>query len=170
MARKKRPVRYLEFRYCSPRPPCPAALHLDRPALRQDAPLRNCLQDIAFRWVHGVWYIDLSATLRSMNTKAVRRLIVAAIVVQFLWSMILPAGNTLAPRSPEMAQALRAFEANRSAATEAAMWEQVRRDDLRDRQRDKVIFGLMLLVDVLAVCLFWNYGITKAATNSRQQL
>jgi len=24
-------------------PPCPAALHLDRPALRQDAPLRNCL-------------------------------------------------------------------------------------------------------------------------------
>ncbi|MGA9779934.1 MAG: hypothetical protein ACLPRE_13200 [Limisphaerales bacterium] len=98
-----------------------------------------------------------------MSTKIIRRLIVAAIVLQFLWFMILPAGNRLAPRSPEMAQALRAFETNRSAATEAAMWEQVRRDDLRDTRRDKAIFGLMLLADVVAIYLFWNYGIKKAA-------
>jgi hypothetical protein len=96
--------------------------------------------------------------------KIIRRLIVAAIVLQFLWFMILPAGNTLAPRSPEMAQALRAFETNRSAATEAAMWEQVRRDDLRDTRRDEVIFGLMLLADVVAIYLFWNHGIKKTAT------
>jgi len=62
-----------------------------------------------------------------------------------------------------MAQALRAFETNRSAATEAAMWEQVRRDDLRDTRRDEAIFGLMLLANVVAIYLFWNYGIKKAA-------
>src|ERR1700691_4849705 len=72
-------------------------------------------------WAHGVSYIDLSASLRAMSTKIIRRLIVAAIALQLLWSIILPAGNRLAPRSPEMAQAFRAFETNRSTATETAM-------------------------------------------------
>ena len=63
-----------------------------------------------------------------------------------------------------MAKAVRAFETNRSAATEAAMWEQVRRDDLRDTRRDEAIFGLMLLADAVAIYLSWNCGIKKAAT------
>jgi hypothetical protein len=63
-----------------------------------------------------------------------------------------------------MAQAVRAFETNRSAATEAVMWEQVRRDDLRDARRDKAILGLMSLADVVAIYLFWNFiGIKKTA-------
>ena len=98
-----------------------------------------------------------------MSTKIIRRLIVAVIVLQFLWFMILPAGNRLAPRSPEMAQALREFETNRSAATKAAMWEQVRRDELHDTRRDEAIFGLLLLADAVAIYLFWNYGMKKAA-------
>jgi len=98
-----------------------------------------------------------------MSTKNIRRLIVAVIVLQFLWFMILPAGNRLAPRSPEMAQALRAFETNRTPATEAAMWEQVRRDDLHDLHRDEILLGLMLLADAVAVYLFWNYGARKKA-------
>jgi hypothetical protein len=56
-----------------------------------------------------------------MSKRIIRRLIVAAVVLEFLWLIIIPAGNRLAPRSPEMAQALRAFETNRSAVTESAM-------------------------------------------------
>jgi hypothetical protein len=96
-----------------------------------------------------------------MSTRIIRRLIVAAMVLQFLWLFIMPAGNRLAPRSPEMAQALRAFETNRSAAIEAAMWEQVRRDDLRDSRRQEVLFGLMLLADAVVIYFFWNYGAKK---------
>ena|ERR1043166_4031281 len=96
-----------------------------------------------------------------MSTKIVRRLIVAAVVLEFLWLVILPAGNRLAPRSPEMAQALRAFETNKSAATEAAMWEQVRRDDLRDWHRKEVLFSLMLLADAVVIYFFWNCGVKK---------
>jgi len=98
-----------------------------------------------------------------ITTKLVRPLIVAAVVLQFLCLFIMPAGNRLAPRSPEMAQALRAFETNRSAATEAAMWEQVHRDDLRDLHRQEVIFGLLLLADAIVIYFFWNYGVKKTA-------
>jgi len=98
-----------------------------------------------------------------MSTRIIRRLIVAAIMLEFLWFVILPAGNRLAPRSPEMAQALRAFETNRSAATEAAMWEQVHRDDLHDSRRQEVLFGLMLLADAVVIYFFWNYGAKKIA-------
>ena len=93
----------------------------------------------------------------------IRRLIVVAIVLQFLWFLILPAGNRLAPKTPEMAQAFRAFETNRSASTEAAMWEQVHRYESHVARRDQVIFGLLLLADAVAIYLFWNYGIKKAA-------
>jgi len=98
-----------------------------------------------------------------MSTRIIRRLIVATMVLEFLWLVILPAGNRLAPRSPEMAQALHAFETNRSAATEAAMWEQVRRDDSRDWHRKEVLFGLMLLADAVVIYFFWNYGTKKTA-------
>jgi hypothetical protein len=98
-----------------------------------------------------------------MNRRIIRRLIVAAILVEFLWLLILPAGNRLAPRSPEMAQALRAFETNRSAATESAMWEQVHRDDLRDRHRKEVLFSLMLLADAVVIYFFWNYEAKRTA-------
>jgi hypothetical protein len=98
-----------------------------------------------------------------MSTKIIRGLIVAAIVLQVICGMIQPATNRLAPRSPEMAQALRAFETNRSAATEAAMWEQVRRDDLRDSRRQEVLFGLILLADAVVIYSFWNYGAKKNA-------
>jgi hypothetical protein len=100
-----------------------------------------------------------------MNTKIIRRLIVAAMALEFLWFVFQPAGNRLSPRSPEMVQALHAFETNRSAATEAAMWEQVRRDDLRDSRRKEIVFGLMLLVDAVVIYLFWNYGINKPQPN-----
>ena len=98
-----------------------------------------------------------------MITKTIRRLIVGAMVLQFLWFMILPAGNRLAPRSPEMAQALRAFETNRTPATEATMREQVHRDDLRDLHRDEILLGLMLLADAVVIYLFLNYGARKNA-------
>jgi hypothetical protein len=71
----------------------------------------------------------------------------------------------LAPKSPEMAQAVREFETNRSVATEAAMWEQVRRDELRDRRRDEAIFIPVLLADIAVIYFFWNYGVKKAAPN-----
>jgi hypothetical protein len=100
-----------------------------------------------------------------MSTKIVRWLIAAMIVLQVLWSMILPAGNGLAPKSPEMAQAIREFETNRSAATEAAMWKQVRRDELRDRRRDEIIFIWILVADIAAIYFFWNYGVKKAVPN-----
>lgn len=103
-----------------------------------------------------------------MTSKIIRRLIVAAIVLEFLWLIILPAGNRLSPRSPEMAQALRANETNRSAATEAAMWEQVRRDDSRDRYRKEVLFGLMLLADAVVIYFYWNYGTNKSQRNKSQ--
>ena len=64
-----------------------------------------------------------------------------------------------------MAQALRAFETNRSATTQAAMWKQVRRDDLRDTRRNLAIFGFILLADVVVIYLFWNYGVKKVAPN-----
>jgi len=98
-----------------------------------------------------------------MNTKIIRGLIVVVIVLQVLWCLIQPAGNRLAPKSPEMAQALREFETNRSAVTEAAMWEQVRRDKSRETRRDEVIFGALLLADAIAIYLFWNYGAKKNA-------
>jgi len=60
-----------------------------------------------------------------------------------------------------MAQALRASETNRSAATEAAMWEQMRHDDLRDARRNEFLFSLMLLIDAAVIYLFWNYGTMK---------
>ena len=98
-----------------------------------------------------------------MNTKIIRCLIVVVIVLQVLWCLIQPARNRLAPKSPEMAQALREFETNRSAVTEAAMWEQVRRDKSRETRRDEVIFGALLLADAIAIYLFWNYGAKKNA-------
>jgi len=99
-----------------------------------------------------------------MSTKIIRHLIVGVMVLQVFWLFYLPAGNRLAPRSPEMAEALRAFETNRTAATEAAIWDQVRRDDLRDRHRREVLFGLMLLADAVVICFFWNYGVKKTTT------
>jgi len=98
-----------------------------------------------------------------MNTRIIRRLIVAVMVMEFLWLVILPAGNRLAPRSPGTAQALRTFETNRSAATEAAMWEQVHRDDLRDWHRKEVLLGLMLLADAAVIYFYWNDGTRKTA-------
>jgi hypothetical protein len=98
-----------------------------------------------------------------MNIRTIRPLIVTTILLQFLWFVILPAGNQLAPRSPEALQAVRAFETNRSAATEAAMWEQVRRDDLRYWRRKEVLFSLMLLADAVVIYFFWNYGVKKTA-------
>jgi hypothetical protein len=103
-----------------------------------------------------------------MNSKFIRRLIVAAIVLQFLWLVYLPAGNRLAPRSPEMVQALRAFEINRSAANQAAMLEQVRRDDSRDWHRKEILFGLMLLADAVVIYFYWNYGTNKPQRNKLQ--
>ena len=41
------------------------------------------------------------------------------------------------------------------------MWEQVRRDDLRDSRRQEVLFGLMLLADAVVIYFFWNYGAKK---------
>jgi len=102
----------------------------------------------------------------AMNTRIIRFWIVAAMVLEFLWLVYLPAGNQLAPRSPEMAQALHAFETNRSAATEAAMWERVRRDDLRDWHRKEVLFSVLLLADAV----FISFGIIesrKRQTNLR---
>ena len=61
-----------------------------------------------------------------------------------------------------MAQALRSFETNRSATTEAAMWEQARRDEARDSRRKGILFGLMLLVDGVVIYFFWNYGARRA--------
>ena len=98
-----------------------------------------------------------------MSTKIIRGLIVAVIVLQLLWCLIQPAGNRLAPKSPEMAQALREFETNQSAVTEAAMWEQVRRDELHETRRDEAIFCALLLADAVAIYLFWNYGAKKNA-------
>jgi hypothetical protein len=98
-----------------------------------------------------------------MNTKIIRSLIVTVIVLQIIWCFIQPAGNRLAPKSPEMAKALQEFATNRSAATEAAMWAQVRRDELRETRRDEAIFGLLLIADVIAIYLFWNYGAKKNA-------
>ena len=98
-----------------------------------------------------------------MNTKIIRCLVVTAIVLQVLWCFIQPAGNRLAPKSPEMAQALEEFETNRSAATEAALWAQVRRDESRETRRDEAIFGLLLVADAVAIYLFWNYGAKKNA-------
>ena len=96
-----------------------------------------------------------------MNTKIIRRVIVATILLEFLWLVILPAGNQLAPRSPAMVQAVRAFETNPSPTTKAAMWEQVRQDDLHDWHRKEALFGLMLVADVVAIYFFWNYGVKK---------
>jgi hypothetical protein len=98
-----------------------------------------------------------------MSIKIIRGLIVAVIALQLLWCLIQPAGNRLAPKSPEMAQALREFETNRSAVTEAAMWEQARRDELHESRRDEAIFGLLLIADAVAIYLFWNYGVKKNA-------
>ena len=102
-----------------------------------------------------------------MSIKAIRSLIIAAIALQFLWFFIKPAGNRLAPRSPEMVQALRAFEANRSTATEFAMWEQVRRDDLQDLHRQEILLGILLLADAIVIYFFWNYGVKKTGTETR---
>jgi hypothetical protein len=101
-----------------------------------------------------------------MNTRIIRRLIVATIVLQFLWFACIPAGNRLAPKSPEMAQALRVFETNRSVAAKAAMWDQVSRDDLRDFPRKGALFSLMLLADAAVIYLFWNYETKKTANKS----
>jgi|ERR1700722_19601990 len=101
-----------------------------------------------------------------MSTKIIRWLIAAMIALQVLWGMILPSGNRLTPKSPEMAQAIREFETNRSAATEAAMWKQVRRDELRDRRRDEATFILILLADIVAIYFFWNYGVKKSTSNN----
>ena len=60
-----------------------------------------------------------------------------------------------------MAQALRVYETNRSEATRAAMWDQVRRDDLRDDRRKGALFSLMLLADAVVIYFFWNYGVKK---------
>jgi len=53
-----------------------------------------------------------------------------------------------------MAQALRAYETNRSATTEKAMWEQVHQDELRDSRRKEVLFSLMLASDGIAIFFF----------------
>jgi len=90
-------------------------------------------------------------------------LIIAAIALQFFWFFIKPAGNRLAPRSPEMVQALRAFEANRSTATESAMWEQVRRDDLKDLHRQEILLGILLLADAIVIYFFGIMGSRKRA-------
>ncbi len=99
-----------------------------------------------------------------MSTKTVRSLLVAAVVLQLLWCILQPAENRLAPKSPEMAQALREYQTNRTAITEAALWGQVRRDELRDARRAKALFISMLLADIVAIYLFWNHGFRKPAT------
>ncbi len=98
-----------------------------------------------------------------MNTSTVRGLIVTAMVLQVLWFVILPAGNQLSPRSPEMAQVLRAYETNRAPAASNLMWDQVRLDDLRDSHRKAALFSLMLLADAAAIYFFWNLGAKKNA-------
>ena len=45
------------------------------------------------------------------------------------------------------------------------MWEQVRRDELRESRRKGVLFSLMLLTDVAVIYLFWNYGTRKTAAS-----
>ena len=97
-----------------------------------------------------------------MTKKIFQGVIVAVIALQLIWCLIQPAGNRLAPRNREMAQALRAFENNRTPANEAAMWQQVHRDDLRDLHREEILFGLMLLGDAVVIYYFWNYGTKKA--------
>jgi hypothetical protein len=67
-----------------------------------------------------------------------------------------------------MVQALRAFQTNRSPANEAAMWEQVRRDDSREWHRKEVLFFLMLLADVVVIYFYWNYGANKPERNKSQ--
>jgi hypothetical protein len=71
-------------------------------------------------------------------------------------------GQSVGDKKSRMAQALQAFKTNRSAATSAAMWEQVRRDDLRDSRRKDFLFALMLLADAVVIYFFWNYGVKKA--------
>jgi len=91
-----------------------------------------------------------------MKRNLIRAAIVAVFVLQLFW--VLQPRNGSFPRSPETVQAIDAYNANRSAATQATLLAQLRKDVMHNEHRALAILGLMLLGDAVAIYGLWSYG------------
>lgn len=96
-----------------------------------------------------------------MKPWGIRLLILAVIFAQAWWAF--QYRNIDLPRSAQTVAAIHAYQVGPSANTKAAMLEQMDRDASRNRHRDQIMLGLMLVADVGAIYFLWNYGYKKIA-------
>jgi hypothetical protein len=99
-----------------------------------------------------------------LNSKSGRRIIITvtivlAIVFEIVWA--LEPRNLSFPYSTEAIQAIHAYVANRSEATEMTMREQLDRNVARNIRNYRILLGVMLVADPAAIYFLWNYGGTK---------
>jgi hypothetical protein len=99
-----------------------------------------------------------------MNRIFIRVAIVVGILVPLFWPSL---HNFSFPHSPEELQAIHMYDASPSAATWAAMTNQMRLNAVHN-ERQAQIHGLLWLVpiliaDIFVIYFFWNYGVKKFA-------
>jgi hypothetical protein len=85
--------------------------------------------------------------------------ILVVIVIQL--SRAMGIRNYDMPRSSKTREAIDAYQKNPSEATMAIIREFTAQDASHNLRRDRVFFGLMIIGDIFAVCLCWNYAFKR---------
>jgi hypothetical protein len=104
-------------------------------------------------------FIHVFLNIMRENRILIRLAIVASIFFEIIWA--LEPRNLLSPRSAGTIQAIHAYQASPSDTTKATMLEQMHRDGARHVRDGQILFGLMLVADIVAIYFLWNYGVTK---------
>ena len=101
------------------------------------------------------------AAFAPMKTESVRLLIVIFVLVTLFASLLIPAGQPH-HRLKERVEAMKARTLSRSVSTKAALDDEFARLHHHEKMMDFILLPSALLIDVVVIYFFWNYGRRKA--------
>jgi hypothetical protein len=88
-----------------------------------------------------------------------RLLIIVAVALELLWFVYPRMGSVMGEsyRRRERLEALRAYQEDPSAHSDARLHEELDRASAHIGNRHLLLFGVLLVGDAIAIYLFWNY-------------
>ena len=95
-----------------------------------------------------------------MTKDAVRLLIIVFIVLPLLAAVLIPAGQAHY-RIRERIEAMKVYSLSPSPSTKAVLDDEFARLHQHEKTRGIILVPVLLLVDVVVIYCFWNYGTRK---------
>lgn len=99
-----------------------------------------------------------------MKIDIVRLLIIIFALVTFFGLLLIPAGQPRY-RLKERMQAMQAYNLNPSAATKAALDDELAQVHHYEATQSAILFPSVLLIDAAVFYFFWNYGKRKTTAH-----